>query len=131
MEQLHSGDPEQYGHERAGDDGCEAPEREDDRERERADEQRRALRIAEMDDDVPQLLEEVARALLDAEQLGDLTDDDRQRQPDDEALDDGLGDEAREEPQTQEAGQERGEAGRDRQRSGGRHRADYELARAT
>jgi len=43
---------------------------------------------------VPQLLEEVARPLLDPQQRRDLTDHDREGQPDDEPLDDRLGDEA-------------------------------------
>ena len=87
-------------------------------------------------------------------QLGQLPDDDRQREADDEALEHRLGDEVGEEAEPQQAGDERrrrpstsasaavsatncaaaagGEVadGRRRQRRGGRHRPDDEVPRA-
>ena len=47
---------------------------------------------------VPELLEEVAVALLDPEELRQLADDDRQREADDEALEHRLGDEVARKP---------------------------------
>ena len=115
--------------------------------------ERPAVGVAEVGDDSPQLLEEVALLLLDAEQLGHLADDDRQGEADDEPLEHRLGDEVGEEPEAQQSGAERqhpghqgehagerqhlvGPAGREvgdrrrRQRGGGRHRADDEVAGA-
>ena len=54
--------------------------------------------------EAPELLEEVAVSSLDAEDLGELAGDDRQGQADDEALEHGLGDEAREEAQPEQPG---------------------------
>ena len=108
--------------------------------------------LVEVGDQGPQLLEEVALALLDAEQLRELTDEDRQGQADDEALEHRLGDHRGQEPQPQQARREgddpgdQGERGREgdvvarvvrercddprRQRGGGRHRGDDQVARA-
>jgi hypothetical protein len=115
VQELDRDDAKQHRDERSGYHRSQTAKRQDDSERECADEQRRALGVAQMDDDVPQLLEEVAAALLDAEELRDLANDDRRRQPDDEALDHRLGDEARHEPQAQDTGQQRSQAGGDRQ----------------
>ena len=52
--------------------------------------------------------------------LGSWPDDDRQGEADDEALEHGLGDEAREEAQPEEAGGEGHDPGRDRERHGER-----------
>ena len=123
VKELDGGDAEQHRDERSGHDRREAPQREDHRERQHADEQRDALVSPRWTIDVPELLEEVAAALLDAEQLGHLADDDRQRQADDEALDHRLGDEARDEPQAQQPGEQRGQAGGDRERGGHRGEA--------
>ena len=108
VEQLDRGDPEQHGDERAR----ARPARLSFRprtsgERGDADEQRQPARVAELAEQVPELLEEVALALLDAEQLGQLPDDDRQRQADDEALQHRLGDEVRQEAEPQQPGDER------------------------
>ena len=86
------------------------------RERHDTDHQRAAVRVAEIRDDAPQLLEEVAFLLLDAEQLRHLADDDRQRESDDEALEHRLGDEVGEEAETQQPGGQREHAGHDRER---------------
>ena len=51
---------------------------------------------------MPELLEEVALALLDAEEPRQLPDHDRQSEADDESLHHRLGDEAREEAQAEE-----------------------------
>ena len=104
-------------------------------------------------DHSPELLEEVALLLLDAEQLGHLADDDGQGEADDEALEHRLGDEVGEEPEAQQSGAEGEHAGhqgehagerrdvvgaarrqvgdrRRGQRRGRRHRPDDEVARA-
>ena len=65
-----------------------------------------ALGVAEVGDDSPQLLEEVALLLLDAEQLGNLADDDRQGEADDEPLEHWLGDEVGEKSEAQQSGSE-------------------------
>ena len=62
-----------------------------------------ALGVAELLNKVPELLEEVAAALLDTEQLGELADDDREREPDDEALEHRLRDEVGDEAEPQQA----------------------------
>jgi hypothetical protein len=103
---------------------------------------------------MPQLAEEVPRPLLHAQQLGNLPDDDGQGQADDESLQDGLGDEIRDEPQSQQPSRQRehagGESERDRQgggcagiacrdipdrgsrqHGGGRRRADHQVTGTT
>ncbi len=131
----------------------EALQAEDEHERRDTDQQCQAARLVELRDETPDLLEEVARALCDAEQLRELPRDDRQREADDEALQHGLGDVAREESEPQQPGDRRCDAGRDRERDrqlreavaagsrvrrngrrrerrGRRHRTDDEMARA-
>ena len=119
VEQVHGEDAAQHGDERAGHGGRLLLEPDDDDQGREADEERDPTRPAEVAQQGPELLEEVALALLDPEQLRDLADDDREREPDDEPLHHGLGDEAREEPQTEEPGGQRqdadGERHRDRQ----------------
>ena len=69
-----------------------------------ADGQRGGRRVSpRLAEQAPDLLEEVALALLDAEQLRELADDDGQREADDEALEHRLGDEAGEEAEPQQA----------------------------
>ena len=80
--------------------------------------QRSALGVAEVGDDAPQLLEEVAVLLLDAEELRHLADDDRQGETDDEALEHRLGDEAGEEAEPEQAGDEREDAGHQGEHAG-------------
>ena len=118
VEHLDGGDAERDGNERTGDAWRCAPEPHDDGERRGADEQGGGMGVAEVGDDVPCLLEEVAAALGDAEQLGDLADDDRQREADDEPLEHGLADEVRQEPEPQHTGDQRREPGRERQAGG-------------
>ena len=115
------------------------------------DRRRQRLRVAEVAQQVPALLEEVAAALVDADQRGQLSDHDRQGESDDEALEDGFGDERRQEAQAQEAGDQGGHARGERerrsegdelgrvvgdtrddtqgQRRGRRHRRDHEVTR--
>jgi hypothetical protein len=57
-------------------------------------------------------------ARLDPQQLRNLADDDRQRQPDGEPLQHRLGDAARQKPQPQHSGEQRGELGLWRRRAG-------------
>ena len=152
VEELDHNDPERHGHERSGDRRREATQSEDDGERRGADGERPCLGVAEVSDDSPQLLEEVALFLLDAEQLGNLADHDRQGEADDEPLEHWLGDEVGEKSEAQQSGSEGeqpghqgehtrerqhlvGTAGREvghrrrRERGGGRHRSDDEMAR--
>ena len=84
------------------------------------------VRPAEVREEAEELLEEVALGLLDPEQLRELADDDRQRQPDDEALQHRLRDEAREEAESEQPRDERDDP--DHQREGDRRR--QELVRA-
>ena len=74
-------------------------------------------------DEPEELLEEVAFHLVDAEQLGQLTHDDRQREADDETLQHRLRDEAREESESEHAGQD----GEDPDHEGQRDRERHEL----
>ena len=85
-----------------------------------ADDEREPARRAELAQQVPELLEEVALALLDAEELRQLPDHDRQGEADDESLHHRLGDEAREEAEAEEPRDQ------SRDRDGERHR-DREL----
>src|SRR4029079_12387650 len=101
---------------RARDDRQEPPEADQDRQRDQPDRQGPPVGLAEVPDQIPDLLEEVAATALDAEQLGQLARDDRERQADDEALEDGLRDEIGDEPQPQEARDHGDDAGSDRER---------------
>ena len=80
------------------------PEREHAREARQTDREGQPVGVAEVGDEVAELAKEVALAFGDTEQLGQLADDDGQRQADDEALQHRLGDERREEPQPSQAG---------------------------
>ena len=99
--------PSSDGDERARDGRRDPPQPEHERERAGADRERQRVGLAEVADDVPELLEEVALAVVDPQQLRHLADDDREREPDDEALQHRLGDERREEAEPQEAGEQR------------------------
>ena len=66
-EHLDQDDPEQHGHERAGHRRSEAAQTDDQTERENANQQRQPVSVAQMRDDVPELLEEIAAALADPE----------------------------------------------------------------
>ena len=96
---------------------------EDHRQRARADEQRQALRVAEMGDEVPGLLEEVARPRADPEQLRQLADDDREREADDQALEHGRADELGQEAEAQQTRDQGGDARRHGQAGGERGEA--------
>ena len=102
-EHLHRANPSGDGHQRAGDAGGEPAQANDHRQRQRSHEQCERLRVAQVGDQVPGLLEEVARSPVQPEQLGQLTDEDREREADDEALEHRLADEVGQEPQAQEA----------------------------
>jgi hypothetical protein len=65
--------------------------------------------------DAPRLLEEVARSLLHAQQLGHLTDNDRQGEANDETLQHRLRDERRNESQPQQCGEHAGQTSTDRE----------------
>ena len=146
-------DAAQHDDERAGNDGRDHLEPDDEDESGDADDEREPAGRAELAQQVPELLEEVALALLDAEELRQLPDHDRQGEADDESLHHRLGDEAREEAQAQEPRDQSrdpdGERHRDREldeqvrvlageiadrsrreRRGRRHRPDDEVARA-
>ena len=83
-----------------------------------ADEQRPAVGVAEVGDDAPELLEEVALLLLDAEQLRYLADDDRQGETDDEALEHRFGDEVGEESEAQQSSSDGEHAGHEGEHAG-------------
>ena len=72
----------------------------------------RPLVHAEVAEEPPELFEEVAFGLFDPEELRHLADDDRQREADDESLEYGLRNEAREEPEPDQTGEERQHADR-------------------
>ena len=74
--------------------------------------------VAQVGHQVPDLLEEVALAPLDPEQLGQLPGHDGQGQPDDEPLEHRLGDEAGQEPQAQQPGEHGRDPGGDGQGHG-------------
>ena len=76
-----------------------------------------------MGEEVPGLLEEVARPRADPEQLRQLADDDREREADDQALEHGRADELGQEAEAQETRDQGGEARRDRQAGGERREA--------
>ena len=80
-----------------------------------------------MADEMPGLLEEVAVACTDPEQLRQLADDDRQREADDQAPEHRLADEVGEEAEAQQACDQGGEAGD--QRQPGRERGELAPAR--
>ena len=118
--------PKQHRDERGGHDRQEPPQTEHERQRREPDEQRDPARLPEVAEQSPELLEEVAVGLLDAEQLRDLADDDREREPDDEALEHGLRDEAREEAEAAEPGEQCDHADDERERD----RELHELVRS-
>jgi hypothetical protein len=101
---------------RAGHDRCYFLQPDHEGQREGADEQRQPARLVEVREQVSRLLEEVPLALLDAEDLRQLADDDREREPDDEALQHRLRDEAGEEAEAEEPGDESQDPGDDPER---------------
>ena len=115
-EQMHRQDPEQHRHERGRDGAVPYLQPKNQREGQHADEHRQTARLIDVLDELPKLLEEVAGAFLDAEQLRQLADDDRQGQSDDEPLQDRLGDEGRDEPQPQDRCGDREQPDGDRER---------------
>jgi hypothetical protein len=126
IEGVDSAHAERDRHQRTRDDWQETPQSHDDREGDEADDERTYVGVAKVPHKVPELLEEVAAALLDAEQLGKLAHDDREREPDDEPLEHRLRDEVGDEAQPQQAGDHGDDARRDRER----RRQRDELARA-
>ena len=154
VERLDGQDAEEDDDERGGDRRRQPAETEQDDQRRETDGEGLPLGVAEVGDDVPHLLEEVVALSFDAEELGDLADDDRQREADDEPLQHRLGDEVGEEAEPRQPGDEReesrgegeqrreggeilirpagGQVGhrRRRQRGGRRHRPDDEMPAA-
>ena len=102
-EGLDRGDRDHDGDEGTRHAGSDPAQAEDHRERARADEQREGVRLIEVGDEVPRLLEEMARATADPEQLRQLADDDREREADDQPLEHRLADEVGEEAEAQQA----------------------------
>ena len=99
VERRADPDAEDEEDEPAGDAGREPFDTEEQRERAEADRDGREARVVEVGDEVTELAERVALALLEAEELGELADGDEDREPEDEAGDhragEELGDEAR------------------------------------
>ena len=77
VEDVDRGDPEGHRHERRRHHRQPALEAEHQGQRQHADGERPPLGVAEVRDQVPELLEEVTRALVDPEQRRQLADDDR------------------------------------------------------
>jgi hypothetical protein len=105
--------------ERLRDDRGDATQNEEQRERREPHEQRQPTRVAELRQEIPDLLEEVAGASLEAEELRQLPGDDRQGKADDEALEDGLRDVVGEEAEACEPCERGSDSGGDRE--GDRH----------
>ena len=152
VEQLHRDHPEDHGDQRAGHRRARTARRPSTTASET---QRRRASVRHCVS--PRLVrkphscsKKLPSLLLDAEQLRDLADDDRQRQADDEALQHRLGDEAGEEPEPEQPGHEGEDPGDERehavkaakssgpprdevgdrrggQRGRGRHRPDDEM----
>jgi len=151
VEHRHRHDPEDDGDEWGRGPGHETTEQHDDRQRRDTDRKGAPLCLAEVGDQVPGLVEEVAVASRDTEQLGELSDDDGECEADDEPLQHRLGDERRQESQARQTGHDPEETDHDReaggqrecvpvvsdlrdrrsgQCSGGGHRADHEVTGA-
>jgi hypothetical protein len=99
VEHGHGGDPEEDGDQRPGHGRGQAPQPQHQGQRGQADGQGGQAGLAEVGEQAPDPLEEVPAAPLDAEQVRELAGDDGQGEPDDEALEHRLGDEAGQEPQ--------------------------------
>jgi hypothetical protein len=150
VEQPHGQDAQQDRDQGAGHQREVAPQPQHQDERGQADGNGGRAGLAEPAEQVPQLLEEVPAAPLDPEQGRQLPGDDGQGEPDDEALEHRLGDEAGQEAKAQQAGahgeqpggdgqgggvgEEAGAAlggdvghGRRRQRRGCRHRPHHQV----
>jgi hypothetical protein len=98
--QHHDGkDPEDHGHQRTRHGRRDALEYQHGHQADHAHERRPCMDVR-----APQLLEEVALAGLDAQQLRQLAHDDDQGHPDDETLEHGLGDEAGHEAEPEHPG---------------------------
>ena len=153
MGNLANQNAEKYHDERAGEPGSDHLQADEEGERARSDDQCPSAGVAEVGDQVPELLKEVTAAFGHSEKLGYLSDHDGESQPDDETLEDGFGDEVGDEAQPQESedqgddpggeGQGVGEDGEARAASGddtadsssrkcrgGRHGTDDEVLRA-
>jgi hypothetical protein len=116
--QLDDDNPEHDRGKRPGNHRSDPPQPQDQRQRPQPDQQRQPAGLAELAGQMPQLLEEVALALGDPEQLGQLPDDDREGQADDEALEHRLGDEVGHKAQPRQPRDDPDDAGGDRQRDG-------------
>ena len=119
VEQGHRGDAEEHRHQRAGHQRQPAAQQEDQqqaRRRRRRASPRRCRRGGRPAS--PAARRSRPDALRHAEELRQLPGDDRQREADDEALEDRRGDEGREEAQPGEPRAEAEQAGDQRQRGG-------------
>src|SRR4029450_8568343 len=114
-EDLHGDDPGEDRGQGAGHHRGQGAQAQDQGQGGQADGQGQPLGVAEVAQQPPELLEEVTARALDPEQLGQLTGDDGQGKPDDEALEHGLGDEAGQEPEAQQPGQQGRDPGGDGQ----------------
>jgi hypothetical protein len=119
VEELNGADSQNYGHQRPWDRRCHSRKPAQHGERPKPDQEREAIGLIDVAEKVPGPLEEVAVAGFDSEQPRDLADHDRQRQADDEPLEHGFGDEARQKPEAQDAGDQRGEPDADGERGRG------------
>jgi hypothetical protein len=99
VEHGDQGDAAEHDGERAGNHGSVPPQDQHHRQGTEADRHSQGVAVIEMSEHPPRLFEEVALPLLDPEKLGNLANDDRERQPDDEPLEHRLGDEVGQEAQ--------------------------------
>jgi hypothetical protein len=97
-EQVNEEDAEHDRDKRPGDHRSDPLESQDQRQRHQPDQQGQPVGLVELTEQVPELLEELAMAFGDPEQLGQLPDHDHEGQADDEALEHRLGDEVATKP---------------------------------
>jgi hypothetical protein len=104
VEHGNRGDPDDDRDQRGGESRPDPAHQEDERERGAAHRERPAVRLRDGEDHRRELLERARPAGLEPEQLGQLADDDRDREPDHEARDDGCREEIGDEPETCQPG---------------------------
>ena len=122
------GQAEQGGEERGEDDGHEgggdllqvALDDEEQHEAAGADDERQPAPRARLAEEAHRLLERRVAGKMDAHELADLTDGDRVRKPDDEAVEDGFREELGDQAQPGETGEHEDRAGQQRQGDGER-----------
>ena len=113
-------DPQHEHDQRPGHARRDPAQDQDHGQRHQADRERVGVGVRQLADQLDDLLRQRAAQARHAQDLGQLADDDRDREPSDEARHDGLGEEVRDEPELREPGRDEDHA--DHQREGGRER---------